>query len=60
MDTVNASELAKVWSDAAYLVSQTITNREWLLAHGEDYDAILAARKQARDDALAAYIAAKK
>lgn len=52
-----AVALAAAMAEASYLVSQTVTNREWLISHGEDYEAILASRKAARAAAVAAYTA---
>jgi thiamine monophosphate kinase len=52
-----AVALAHAVEEAAYQVSQIITNKEWLLHRGEDFDAILASRKAAREEAKAAYAA---
>ena len=51
-----AVALARAMEESAYLVTQVITNREWTLAHGEDYDAALAAAKDASAAARQRYM----
>lgn len=53
-------ELAQQMANAAYEVSKTITNKEWHLSRGEDYESILAEKKAAYDLTKAAYVAAKR
>ena len=51
-----AVELARQMEQAAYLVRQTITNEEWLIAEGADYGATLAQFKVWHDEARQRYM----
>ena len=49
-------ELARQMEQAAYLVRQTLTNKEWLIAKDEDYATTLAAAKAAHAAAQQRYM----